>query len=602
MTDLYELQRAPLISDPRVRALYYHYCGGEHQLPAVRDNRKAIILSHGCEFDLNSYFGSFYECYWRRYTNVTKVFFAFSIHGRARLRLFRFSPEIKLELLHEADFIGNGNSFTIPIPEPSSFTTTHGRIFAQFLSREDNTVIGDIVWKTSLPPQRDVRLEASMCTYNRDKELAETLANLAILQCENLLHQITVINHAAKGLQQRIEKLLPEHAKGMSFKLIEQANTGSAGGMARGILEVLEAGKCNYLLRLDDDIRIDPDVFRRLPILLGYVHDHVAIGSHMLDGMTNIGLHEAGSVLHPEALGFQGVAHNADIRSDKGLNLFSKVDFIDYNAWWCYAIATSELSKDNLPMPFFLYIDDIEFAIRLKDAVQNVSWAGLAVWHDPFYAKRAPYKSYYYLCNIMFTYAYHGLLDKKGALRELWRFFLSSILQLYYHRAWACVRAMEDFLKGPKYLANWTAESHRQLIKEEKLWSEENCPRSTPFPPAPITGKAPRWKVLRPISIAFRIIGDLLRPAKPTVPPKFIDYWTSWNIWTAKGQDRLAVNHDREDVYHIYYRDPRKLRQLLFRFAKAYLAIAFYPAIIRDKAEMDRLATESFWRAQFRRE
>ncbi len=602
MTDLFELQSVPLSSDPRIRALYYHYRGGGHQLPLMRDNRKAIILSRGCEFDLNTYFGSFYECYWRRYTDIKQVYFTFKLNGRARFRLYRYSPEIKLELLYEADLTGSAGAYVIPVPEPTTFPTTHGRVFVQFLSREDNTIIDDIVWRTSLPPRREARLEATMCTFNREKELAETLTNLYVLQRENLVHRITVVNHAARGFRQRLEKLLPDHLKDMPFKLIEQANTGSAGGMARGILEALESGDCNYLLRLDDDIRIDPAVFRRLPILLGYLHDHIAVGSHMLDGLTHTGLHEAGSVLHPEALGFQGVAHNADIRSEKGLNLFSKVDFIDYNAWWCYAVSTGELSKDNLPMPFFLYIDDIEFAIRLKDKVQNVSWACLAVWHDPFYAKRAPYKSYYYLCNILSAYAYHGILDKKGALRELWRFFSAAILQLYYNRAWACVRAMEDFLKGPKYLANWTAASHRELIADEKRWSEPDLPRSVLVPPARLTGKPPRWKVLRPFCIIARIIGDTLRPAKPKAPLGFADYWTAWNIWTAKGQERIAVNHDREDVYHVYVRDPRKLRRLLVRFARAYVVLAFYPSGIRDKAEMDRLTTEAFWRIQFRRD
>ncbi len=121
MTDYYELQSVPLSADTRIRALYYHYRGGEHQLPVMRDNRKAIILGRGCEFDLNTYFGSFYECYWRRYTDVKEVHLTFKLNGKARLRLFRYSPEIKLELLHEADLAGTGNTFTIPVPEPSVY-------------------------------------------------------------------------------------------------------------------------------------------------------------------------------------------------------------------------------------------------------------------------------------------------------------------------------------------------------------------------------------------------------------------------------------------------------------------------------------------------
>ncbi len=133
MTDLFELQSVPLSSDPRIRALYYHYRGGGHQLPLMRDNRKAIILSRGCEFDLNTYFGSFYECYWRRYTDVEQVYFTFKLNGRARFRLYRYSPEIKLNSLYEADPTGPLALMLSPYPSRPLFPTTHGRVFVQFL-------------------------------------------------------------------------------------------------------------------------------------------------------------------------------------------------------------------------------------------------------------------------------------------------------------------------------------------------------------------------------------------------------------------------------------------------------------------------------------
>jgi len=606
MTELYELQSVPLTRDSRIRPLYYHYRGGDNQLPVVRDNLKAIILSRGCEFSLNSYFGSFYECYWRRYTPVTEVFLTFRLNGKARLRLYRFSPEIKQELLHEADLIGTGETITIPVREPEPYPTTHGRIYPQFLTLEDNTILSDLCWKTTLPPQREARLEATMCVFNRDKELAENLGSFAHLQRENLLHAITIVNHASKGLRERLRKLLPDHAKDMPYKLIDQPNTGSAGGMARGIIEALESGTSNYLVRYDDDIRMDYEVMRRLPILLGYINENIAVGSHMLDGLTRVGMYEAGATIHPEFLGLKSIAYGLDITNGDKLNRFAQVDFIDYNAWWCFSFPLNVLSKDEVPLPFFIRIDDIEYSYLLREkGVQSVSWAGLAVWHEPFYIKQNPYLRYYSQRNFMFAFTFYNVFDKRGTLRSLRLNFINFLLQYYYPRAWAVVRTMEDFLKGPELLANWTEESHRQLIAEEKLWTEKDLPRSTGAPVVQRvekTAKAPRYKRLWPFFAYLRILSDLLRPVHSQSPLKYVDYWTKWHLWGAKGLDRVTVNHDRADVCHVYHRDRRKLARLLFRFWKAYIRILLSPNPRYKRADMEKFRTESFWRTQLWRE
>jgi len=603
MTSLYELQSIPFALDTRIRLLYYRFSGGDHQLPVVQNDRKTIMLARGCELDLGTYFGSFYECYWRRYTLVTQVVLTFSLKGKVRLRLYRYSPEIKDEILHESDLEGTGNIFEIPVPEPGPYPTTHGRVYVCLLARTDNTVISEPCWRTPLAPLREVKLEATLCTHNRDKDLANTMGNLAFLQQEGLIQELSVINNAQKGLRERLEKLLPEHAKGMSFELVEQANIGGAGSMARSILDTLKAGRCNYLSRFDDDIRVDPEVMRRLPLLLRYLMEHIAIGCPMLDSLKPTSLYESGALLRPEFLFIEPLNYGLDVCDSEELNKFARVDFVDYIPWWCFTVATRDLSSDSLPLPFFIKVDDIEFGPRLKKrGVDNVSWAGLAIWHEPFYIKQDPHQFYYSYRNLMFMYAYHDIFLKRGALRRLRQIFVGALLQFYYHRAWAFVRAMEDFLKGPELLANWTGESHRQFIAEEKLWSEKNIPRSLATIDAQrldMTSKAPPFEFLWSVFAFFRILSDLLRPAKPDAPLKFIDYWTKWHIWGAGGQDRFAVNHDRIDVCHVYYRDPRKITHLLYRFWKAYFRILFRKCSLKSNPEMDRLTTEAFWRSRF---
>jgi len=601
MTKLYELQNIPLVSDTRVRPLYFHCRGGDHLLPVVRDDRKAITLPGGCEFDLNTYFGSFYECYWRRYTPVRNVFLTFFLHGKVRIRLYRYSPELKEVCLHEADLIGTGELHTIPIFEPEAYPTTHGRIYVRFLARHDNTLISNLSWQTSLPPQRDVNLEATMCVYNRDKDLADTLGNLAVMQRENLIQQITVINHAEKGLRERLEKLLPEHAKGMRFKLIDQLNTGSPGGMARSMIEAMESGICNYLLRLDDDIYIDPDVFRRLPLLLRYLHDKVAIGSYMLNK-----LEPTRNFLIGYGINFYDIfpapsRHREDIISPKALDLYAQVEFCDYVSWWCMTFAVKEIAATGFPMPFFTQFDDVDYGPRLREnGVESVNWPGVCVWHDPPYVKLSAVKFYYFLRNQLFLRERHKVFDKKQILNSFDTLFTNYLMLFYYHRAWAVVQAMEDFIKGPQSLVEWTPAVHSQLVAEEKRWSEPDLPRSIRLPPTVLKGKPPKRAWLQPLGKALRIIGDLLRPARPNAPLKFVDYWQGWGVWAGAGQDRIAVSHDRDNVCHVYFRDPKKIRALLFRYFKARLAFALGKVGQRDRAETDALTTETYWRKQLK--
>jgi len=597
MPNLYELQNVPLTPDTRVRPLYFHTRGGDHLLPVVSDDRKGITLPGGCELDLNTYFGSFYECYWRRYTPVKEVFLTFHLHGKARVRLYRFSPEIKEVCLYEADLIGTGETFVIPVSEPEAYPTTHGRIHARFLARHDNVTISDLSWQTPLPPQREVNLEATMCVYNRDRDLADTLGNLAVLQRENLVQQITVINHAEKGLRQRLEKLLPGHAKGMKMNMIDQPNTGGAGGTARSMIEAIESGTCNYLLRLDDDIHIDPDVFRRLPLLLRYLNDKVAIGSYFLNKLEPTRNFPIGYGINFQDIFPATSRHEEDIISPKALDLYARVEFCDYVSWWCMALAVKEIASTGFPLPFFSQFDDVDYGPRLKEnGVESVNWPGVCVWHDPPYVKQSAVKLYYFLRNQLFLRERHNVYDKWQILRSFGRLFSNYLMMFYYHRAWAIVQAMEDFIKGPRSLIEWTPDVHRQLVAEEKRWREKDIPRDTPLPRAVIKGKPPKIAFLQPFCAVLRIISDLLRPAKPNAPLKFVDYWAGWGVWAGAGQDKIAVSHDRDDVCHVYYRDPKKIRKLLVRFAKAWLAFVFGPAGHRDRAATDALTTEAYWR------
>jgi len=599
MPNLFELQSVPLTSDTAVRDIYFQYSGAEKPV-TISEDRRAAQLPRGYGLNLNTYFGSFYEDYWTQYAPVADTFFCFRLKGTISVRLTRYSPDTGDVMLHDLILSGEDEFHALPVPKPGPTPPRRGRIFAHFWAHSEGVVLSDISWRTTTPPRRAVNLEISICTMKRDEALATQLGELFYLQQEKLVQTITLINHDTLGLRQRLEALLPAHAKAIELNIVDQENSGSAGGGARGMIEALDRGTCNYLLRLDDDIRIDHDVMRRLPLLLGYLKDHVAIGAYLFSAMSPKQNYNAGSRLCPDTFFVIPSRFNEDVISTPALNQYAQVEYCDYTCWWCTAFSIEDIQKAGLPAPVFLQFDDVEYSCKLSEAgVENLNWPGIAIWHEPLHFRLNAYKKYYLFRNLLFMMEHYRLLDKRVALRELRGMFTRNLLQYYYSHAFALVRAMEDFLEGPSVLGNWSVESNAKIFAAVKEWEEPDMPRSPPITLMKAKGKAPPYRWMDGPVALLRLLSDLVRPVDAKAPLRSIDYWNGWNIWAAAGRDRIAVTHDRLDVYHVYRRDPRRLLELLRRFAKAYWRIMFSDVSKRDRGPMKYLATQEYWRKKF---
>lgn len=106
--------------------------------------------------------------------------------------------------------------------------------------------------------------------------------------------------------------------------------------------------------------------------------------------------HEAGGKW--TGLTVKSVHPNVDLGLLKGI-LENELQEIkpDFCGWWYCCIPLRNIADDNLPLPLFIKIDDIEYGLR--NTPKLLFLTGLGVWHEPFVKKEKAYLDYYNVRN-----------------------------------------------------------------------------------------------------------------------------------------------------------------------------------------------------------
>ncbi|MDD3183166.1 MAG: glycosyltransferase [Alphaproteobacteria bacterium] len=514
---------------------------------------------------LNTYFSSFYESYWRSYTNIGDLFFSFTLSGNAVLRLYRQRKERSPALVLEERCQGHEDRVHVALPSVDVLAT--GRLYAEIEFVDEATVVKDMAWETDRPPCRQASVAVVVCTFNREADVCQLLEKF--VQASGVA-EIIIVNHGERNLSQRLLPMLSASVKSTQITICDQRNLGGSGGFSRGMYIAQSHGKATHILLCDDDIDIDPDVMSRLAVIFSYSDDHLAVGGMMLDRLKPTWLHNNVTLFDDRLLKVVAPIPNCDLADVQNLSALAIAQKGDMNGWWCYAFSCSYLSETGFALPFFLHYDDAEFGLRLgKLGCSNVPWPGIAVWHEPFYVKGQSIRRYYDFRNVLYLFRLHGRLRRGACLRQFaWRFSI-NLVQYQYDSAWAILQAMADYLDGPSVLAAWDGSYHKAILTRADEWNEHRAPLSMAQDEDPVSSYVPKHESL---ALFGRIVWDLMRPAgrKPLVrldPEK-------WSIWGATGYDAYAFYDEKENTLRVYRHRPLRAFGLLCRFIGLTLAFA----------------------------
>ena len=435
----------------------------------------AVRMRKGNTLSTDTFFGSFYRAYWQEYTGVKDISVAVDIKGEAWVHIYEDTGAgvrvVHRELLRPRW----REQYLLKLPmlalNQSAFAdSSKSRVFV-VVEALGPTEVHRIDFVTETPPVREARLSIGLCTFNQEKYIAETLGRVVhLLEREESIARVSVVNQGNPFESDVIRDLL-RHPR---IELIEQRNLGGCGGFTRSLDEALVADETTHHLMMDDDIVLDARMIARARRFLDFTDTDIALGAGMLDAMRPTVMYEAGAHLSDDNK-IQAYCHNVDMSDPGQLHHFNKPVDTDYNAWWFCVIPLDRARALELPAPVFIRGDDFEYGQRLaRDGVPTVTLPGIAVWHEPFYAKPTGWQGYYDLRNRLIFGATYSDRVRQLSLAHVTGLITTAILTHDYMMAELRLKAVEDFLMGPEALfAQDTEALHKSVMALAKAHAPE---------------------------------------------------------------------------------------------------------------------------------
>ena len=424
--------------------LYYH----SDSEVVVADGTMGIPAGTTVSFD--TYFNSFLSKTWKKYTDIEQIQICVGVAGKGEAVL----KGEKEEHAQKQKFSGKTElCFSAKLSDSAFF-------FLEITAEEESVLEYGRV-ETEAKPQ-SVILALATCTYNRQRDIKKNVALLKTLTGpkdeEAVLAQVFVVDNASNLIKEEIE--------GDGIWLIPNKNTGGAGGFTRGLQEALKNRDITHIILMDDDVHIEPEAFRRTKAFLSYIKTEYKenfIGGAMFRTDTPYVLHAAGEDWADGRI--RNVYKSTDMRKfEQVLEISVPVETEQaYSGWWYCCIPRCHVEQKGYPMPFFLHCDDVEYSLR--SGRPPIYLNGIAVWHEEFEDKRSSVIEYYDTRNRLITNALYMQRGKSRTVAViLTERFLASVLRYRYRDVELILLAVEDFLKGPKWLYDLDAESYHKKL------------------------------------------------------------------------------------------------------------------------------------------
>ncbi len=445
-----------------------------NQINYCLDEQKIIVNKNGL-ISLNTYFNSFYETFYVKYTKIESIYYLLKLEGDFIIYAYREFYGQTREIIHKIEIKNchklDNIKFIIPEFEQSKVL---GRLYLEIVClSETGTFWGGFV-ATDKPKCQEVCLGIVTCTFKKEDYVLKTIKNIledSILNTKNF--SLFVIDNG-----KTLNKSDFNHKHNEKIKIIFNKNSGGSGGFNRGILEVLEEDKYSHILLMDDDIELDSESIYRLFALYEYAKEDFAVSGSMLDLYEKHMLYEAGALYctrsdrsTSDILSIASLKNNLYLQHSQKLNFLLLEEAPDYGAFWFFCIPKIFISQIGLLMPFFVKMDDIEYGLRIKEnfGEKIVSFPSIAVWHEPFYAKLIIWDIYYFTRNALIVNSIYQPLNYIITIKRLTRRFIAYLFIFDYNSAEMIIKAFEDYLKGDKFFQDIDFEKlHFEIINLSK--------------------------------------------------------------------------------------------------------------------------------------
>ena len=459
-----------------------------------------VVISVGSTLSLGTYFNAFSIGKWLEYTKLDNLSLHLKIQGDVEIEAYH-----AVGLTDTAVYSNNQGKYSeeelISLMNEKSYSAVYEKTDFSLVQNEDNYIIKfnqlnkDGILYITIKTKSDAVFSSGYYST----ELDETLLNpvkLAIGICtfkreEAVIGNINrilngIIDKADSPLKDRVEVYVADNGQTLDVNqfgsdkihILPNPNLGGVGGFTRTMIEAMlyDRGKeFTHIIFMDDDILLYPVVLERSFYLLQLLkpeYQKAILGAATVLFEKPYIQQESGALYRDKTFYIGRANHKFfDLRKLDAVAANEVVNPTNYTGWWFACIPKTIISKDNLPMPFFIHYDDVEYGIRnIENNLLFIN--GVCVWHPSPAGKNPFWMTYYDVRNRLIT-MFSRDLDKSDYKEYLYRltkqFFLKTI-RYSYEDARLLLSGVQDFLKGPEEFTHMDAVAlHTKLLKSKDI-------------------------------------------------------------------------------------------------------------------------------------
>ena len=439
-----------------VTGMYYTINGNV----TFNNESKEITIPKGSNIATNTFFNGINITQLRKFTNIKEIIISLEIKGKAQIELHSVDTYkgIKDDLISIMEVSSNDYelcSFNIGV---DNFNYAYFKIVA----------ISDVFYKsgkiTYCPIEdtgKKVSIAIIICTFKREQYIKKNIENM-----KNTLSELLKSNQINIYISDNGHTLNKADFNQHGIYLFENKNFGGSGGFSRGMYECSKK-KWDYVLVMDDDILLDPEVIVRtqnMASLLKEEYKKSFIGSSFLDiDNPTIQIEHGGIVKNGRPFAQNT---NKDMTDLSNLYPNDRTNY-DYFGWW-YCCFPFDFLDTGYTLPLFIKRDDVEFCYRQKATF--VTFNGIGVWHEN-YIKKYSFENTYYQSrnNLIFDALYNPDKNISEIEKEIQSFCIKNLNTCRYCIAELFLDGVDDYLKGIDWLKTTNSEEIHQRLRKKVL-------------------------------------------------------------------------------------------------------------------------------------
>lgn len=420
---------------------------------------RSLLLTEKGEYDFTTYFNSLSVYKLKMYTSVSGFFLHVEVAGGGEGEIEitsadNFSHSSKLsgevtEILPAAGWA----PYDIPI-KPGAGDVINGFIIRVF---SDGLRIRNCYWSVETKGKiNPVRLALITPTFNKEDYIETNISYLKshLFNDPSCKTHFFVIDNGCS--------LNPSLVDDAHISVIPNPNVGGSGGFARGMLEVLKNGdKFTHMLLMDDDVSLCAESIKRTINLISILKPEWR-KSFISGAMLNLDIKD----MQREDVGWVTpmgryisqkptlrMTLTEDLVLNETLDPSEEMQENAYAAWWYCALPVKTVKEKGLPLPIFVRGDDAEYGFRAKP--KFITMNSICTWHKDFPTKyNAVIDRYYDLRNGLCAQFAIGFAPHSNFLDPVCEAVNLELNKFGYSNATFALEALEDFFRGPKFLAN----------------------------------------------------------------------------------------------------------------------------------------------------